>query len=183
MIMTLYRPKTVAILNTTTLQTNNNLTPWILTSLEKLIVAHLFKKSQSYHWTRMFVTVFTTARHRSLSRASWIQFTPSHSSVRAISISSFHLRLGLPSGLLPSTFSTNVLYIHMTYPMPATFPPHLILLNFIILAWRGVQFWSFSLWSFLQSPVPSSLSNPNIILRKRSQTPLPLMRETKFYTQ
>jgi hypothetical protein len=47
--------------------------------------------------------VFTRALNRSLSWARSTQSTPSHPiSPRSIIILSTHLRLGLPSGLLPS---------------------------------------------------------------------------------
>jgi len=53
--------------------------------------------------TRRFITVFTTARHLSLSWGRWIQYTPSHHiSLRAIPILGFHLHLSLPSVLFHS---------------------------------------------------------------------------------
>jgi len=46
--------------------------------LEKLIDTQLAKKFPAFYETRRFITVFTTARHWSLSWARWIQSTPSH---------------------------------------------------------------------------------------------------------
>jgi hypothetical protein len=46
---------------------------------------------------------------------------------------SIHQRLGLPSGLFPSGFPTNNLYMFPFSPIRATCPTHLILLDFIIL--------------------------------------------------
>ena len=61
----------------------------------------LVKKFPAFYGTRRFITAFTSAHHRSLSRASSIQsITPHHTSWRSILILSYHLRLGLPSGLL-----------------------------------------------------------------------------------
>jgi hypothetical protein len=53
------------------------LTPWCRILFEKLIVTQLIKNILLSYGTRRFITVFTKARHWTLSWASWIQFTPS----------------------------------------------------------------------------------------------------------
>jgi hypothetical protein len=60
--------------------------------------------------TRRFITMFTKARHWTLSWASRIQFAPSIPlSLRSILMLSSHLRLGLLSGLFPSGLPTETL--------------------------------------------------------------------------
>jgi hypothetical protein len=44
-----------------------------------------------------------------------------------------NLHLGLPSGLFPSGFPTNNLYMYLLSPIRATCHAHLFLLDFIIL--------------------------------------------------
>ena len=86
-------------------------TPWSRYLLEKLTASQLVKKLPAFYGTRRFTTVFTSARHLSLSRASSIQsISPYPTSWRSMLILSSHLRLGLPSGLFPSGYHTKTLY-------------------------------------------------------------------------
>ena len=101
------------------------------------------------------------------SWASSIQPTSPHpTSWRYIVIIFSHLRLGLPSGLFPSGFPTKTLYMPPLSPIRATWPPHLILLDFINRTILGEDYRSLisSLCSFLHSPVTSSLIGPNVLL-------------------
>jgi hypothetical protein len=87
------------------------------TVLEKLTSLQLVKKFLAFYGTRRFITVFTSARHLSLSWASSVQSIPPHpTSWRFILILSSHLRLGLSSGLFPSGFHTK-LCTHL-FPLP-----------------------------------------------------------------
>jgi hypothetical protein len=55
----------------------NQLTPWNQVLLEKPPVAQLLKKLSTLYETRKFITVFTRARHWSISWDRWIQSIPS----------------------------------------------------------------------------------------------------------
>ena len=87
------------------------LTPWCRVLLEKLTGLQLVKKFPAFHGTRRFITALTSVRHLSLFWANPIQsIYPHPTSWRSILILSTHLRLGLPSGLLPSGFPSKTLY-------------------------------------------------------------------------
>ena len=109
------------------------LTPWCRVLLEKLTGLQLVKKFPAFDRTRRFITALTSVRHLSLSWASPIQSIYTHpTSWRSILILSTHLRLRLPSDLLPSGFPTKTLYTPLSSPIRVTCPAHLILLDFII---------------------------------------------------
>ena len=143
------------------------LTPWCRVLLEKLTGLQLIKKLPAFHGTRRFITALTSVRHLSLSWASPIQSIYTHpTSWRSVLILSTHLRLGLPSGLLPSGFPTKTLYTPLSSPIRATCPAYLILLDFITRTILGEEYKSFSssLCNLLHSPITSSLLGPNILL-------------------
>jgi hypothetical protein len=79
------------------------LTPWSRVLPEKLKCHRLLKKFPAFYGTRRFITIYTRARHLSLSWARLIQsmLPPHPTPCRSILILSSHLRLGLSSGLLP----------------------------------------------------------------------------------
>ena len=124
-------------------------------------------KFPAFYGTRKFITVLTSPRHLSLSRANSIQSPqPLPTSWRSILILSSHLRLGLPSDLFPSGFPTKTLCTPLPFSIRATCPAHLILLHFIIRTTLREEYRSLSssLCNFLHSPVTPSLLGPNILL-------------------
>jgi len=137
----------------------------------------------------MFITAFTNARHVSLSWTSSIQsILPHPTSWRSILILSSYLRLGLPSGLFPSGFPSKTLHTPLLSPIRATCPTHLILLDLNTRTILGEEYRSLSasLCSFLHSPVPSYLLDPNIFLSSLFSNTLslrhPSIWATKFHT-
>ena len=89
---------------------------------------------------------------------------PTYTSWISILILFTLLRLGLPSGLFPSGFSTKTLYTSLSSPIRATCPALLIFLYFITRTILGEEYRAFSssLCSLPYSPVTSSLLGPNI---------------------
>ena len=100
---------------------------------------------------------------------------PLPTSIRSIVISS-HLRLGLPTSLLPSGLPTKILYAPLLSPIRATRPFHLHFLDLItqIIFGERCRSWSSLLHSLLHFAVTSSLLGPNILLSTLFLNPLSL---------
>ena len=98
------------------------LTPRCRVLLEQLTGLQLVKKFHAFHRNRRFITALTSVRHLSLSWASPFQSIYPHPTYwrRSSLILSTHQRLGLPSGLLSSGFTTKTLYT----PFPHPYAPH-----------------------------------------------------------
>ena len=119
----------------------NLLTPKNRVLLGKLTGSQLVKKFPTFYGTESFNTAFMSACHLSLSSARLIQSMPPHpTSWRSILISSSHLCLGIPSGLLPLGFPTKTLYTPLLSTIGATCPAHLILLGFITETMFGEEY-------------------------------------------
>jgi len=113
------------------------LTPRCRVLLEQLTGLQLVKKFPAFHGTRRFITTLKSVRHLSLSLASPIQpIYPQPTSWRSILILFTHLRLGLPSGLLPSGFPTKILYTHSPHP----YAPHAQPISFFSIL-SPAQYW------------------------------------------
>ena len=143
------------------------ITPCSTVLLEKLTGFQLVKIFPAFYTTRRFITAFTSARHLSLSWAGSIQtISPHRTSSRSILILSSHLFLGLPSSLFPQVFPTKILYTPLLSPIRAICHANLILLYLITRTILCEQYrsLSFSLCSFLHSPLTFSFLGPNILL-------------------
>ena len=113
------------------------LTPWCRVLLEKLTGLQLLKKFPAFHGTRRFITALTNVRQLSLSWASPIQSIDTHPTFwRSILILFTHLRLGLPSGLIPSGFPTKTLYTPSLHP----YAPHAQPISFFSIL-SPAQYW------------------------------------------
>ena len=149
------------------IKTEYLLTPCSTVLLLKLTGFQLVKEFHAFYGTRRFIAVLKSARHLSLTSASSVQSILSHpTSLRSILILSFHLNLGLPSGLFPSSFPTKILHTPLFSPISVTCPNHLIVIDFITLTIFSEQYRSLSssLCSFLYSLLTSSLLGPYILL-------------------
>ena len=123
------------------------LTPWCRVLPEQLNGLQLVKKFPTFHGTWRFITALTSVRHLSLSWASPIQSTYPHpTSWRSILILSTHLRLGLLSGLFPSSFPTKTLYTPLSQTLRAG-KPQLEVNEY------GVGSWDFILHSSMKFPL------------------------------
>jgi len=103
------------------------LNPWSSALFEKLTGSQLVKKYITFYGTRRFFTAFTSARHLSLSWARSIQSMPRRrTSWRFILILSFHLRLGLLSGLFTSLKMDKIEYLFFCGAATqwGSWPPH-----------------------------------------------------------
>jgi hypothetical protein len=94
---------------------------WSWALLENQPIVQLLKIFPEFYGTRRFIMEFRRALHWSPLWARLIKSIPFHPiSLRSILILSTHLRLGLPSGLLPSGFPTNILHTFLFSPFRAT---------------------------------------------------------------
>jgi hypothetical protein len=85
------------------------------------------KKFPEFYGTGKFITAFTNPQQCYLSWLRWIQSISSYPiSLKVHFNTSSHLRLRLPTSLLPSGFPTKPLYALLCNPIRAAFPIHLI---------------------------------------------------------
>ena len=122
-----------------------SLTPWSRVLLEKLTGSKLINKFPTIYGTWMFITVFTSVRHLSLSWASSIQSMSPHPTCwRPILIFSSHLCLGFLSDLFLSGFGTETLHTPHFSSIRAACPDHLSLLDLLTRTVVGEEYRSFS---------------------------------------
>ena len=156
-------------------------TAWSRILLEKLTGSQLVKKFPALYGTRMFFTPFTSATcpYPESARSNPYPHVP---------LPEIHLNIVLPSTLGSPKWSFSLWFPHQnpvyTSPPPTlpTWSSHLILLDFMTTKVFGENYRSLSssLYSFLHSPVISSLLYPYNVVSSASysQTPPPSMWAT-----
>jgi hypothetical protein len=150
-----------------------NVTPHNKVLLKRLTVTQLVKRVSTFYQTYRFITMFTTASQWTLSWARWIQYTSSYTvSLRSTLILSYHLCLGLPSGLFPpSEFPTKILSSHLSHVCYMNHPSHPPGITALIISCKEYKLWSSLLLSFLHSLVISLSLVQIFSLAPCSQTP------------
>jgi hypothetical protein len=113
-------------------------TQWSRVHFEKLIVAQLIKQFPAIYGTRMFVTVLT-GTYPEPDESSL--HPPTHV-FGSILILSSHIRLGLPSGLYPSSFSTKIFMHFSSLPYVLHTPPTLHVCMTLILFGEDYELWT-----------------------------------------
>jgi hypothetical protein len=118
----------------------NYQTPWSRAQLERPPIVQPAKKFPAFYDNRRFITAFTRALHLSYPDPDHCsQCQPQIISPRAILILSTHLRLDLPSGPFPSSFSTNNLYAFLFSRIRSTCLTQLIFFEHSNYTCRRVQ--------------------------------------------
>ena len=125
-------------------------------------------KFPAFYGTRKFIAAFTTVRHLSLygTRSIWSTRPLHPTTQKSISILYSRLRLGLLGVSFPQV-SPQKPFSHLSLPLHATWHAHLSILHLITqMTYSEVyRAYNSSLYSLLHSPVTSSLSGSNILLR------------------
>jgi hypothetical protein len=132
--------------------------------LEKLIVAQQVEIFTAFYGTRIFVTMFATARGWSLSQARWIQFIPYHHIFLMSILISSHLRVGLPI-LCHSEIYTKTLYAFLFSSMRAN--AHFTLFSLLSLFWKN----RVGLWDHVAVCVCVCVSRPIVAWQRLAKNP------------
>ena len=143
----------------------HSLTPWNRALLQRLISSQPVKKFPTFYGTWRFITAFTSACHLSLSWTSSIQSIPPHpTSWRSILILSYFPSMpGSPKWFLSFRFPHQNPAYASPLPHTATYPIHLILLDFITRTILGEQYRSLTLtlltWRIWWAPNNASMTD------------------------